>query len=199
MKSEIKEELVDELLANYTGPDDLVGPDGLLTELKKRLINRFLNAELTTHLGYDKDEEADSSKANSRNGHSQKSIRSTDWKAASNVPRARDGNFGLGVTTELNNRGVSDTFICCIDGLSGFGGALESVFPNTRIHRCIVHMIRNSLTFVPWKERKEVAAELKHIYKASTVAVAKMALEAFRAKYDARFPAIGKGWEANWD
>lgn len=107
--------------------------------------------------------------------------------------------FWLSVATELKNRGVSDIFICCVDGLSGFGDALESVFPKTRVQRCIVHMVRNSLRFVSWKERKLIAADLKQIYRAPTAAAAKMALEAFRDKYDSRFPVIGKSWEANWN
>lgn len=321
MKAKIKDELLDELLANYTGPEDLVGPEGILSELKKRLINRVMDSELTTHLGYDKHGRPETGKANSRNGHSQKSLRSSGGKLEVKIPRDRNGDFEpalipkhqrhfdgfddcivslysrglsvreiqehlkeiykvdvspmlisnateavceevkawqnrpleavypivyfdaivtkirhegkvtnraiylalavtmegkkevlgmwssetegarfwLNVATELKNRGVSDIFICCVDGLSGFAAALETVFPKTRVQRCIVHMVRNSLKFVSWKERKQVAAELKEIYKAPTVEAAKAALEAFRAEYDSRFPAIGKSWEAAWE
>ena len=321
MKTKIKDELLDELLANYTGPEDLVGPEGLLSELKKRLINRVMDSELTTHLGYDKHGRPETEKTNSRNGHSQKTVRSNDGKLAVEVPRDRNGDFEpslipkhqrhfdgfddcivslysrglsvreiqehlkeiykvdvsptlisnateavceevkawqnrpleaiypivyfdaivtkvrhdgkvtnraiylalavtlegkkevlgmwssetegarfwLNVATELKNRGVSDIFICCVDGLSGFAAALETVFPKTRVQRCIVHMVRNSLKFVSWKERKQVAADLKQIYKAPTAEAAKAALEGFRAEYDHRFPAIGKRWEAAWE
>jgi putative transposase len=321
MKTEIKEELLDELLANYSGPEDLVGPDGLLNELKRRLIGRVLDSELTTHLGYDKHGEKRPEMDNSRNGHSSKTVRTSDGKLKIQVPRDRKGEFEptlipkhqrhfdgfddcivslysrglsvreiqehlkeiykvevstalisnatdavceevnawqnrsldsvypivffdaivvkvrhegrvsnraiylalainmeghkevlgmwssenegarfwLGVATELKNRGVSDIFICCVDGLSGFAAALESVFPKTRVQRCIVHVIRHSLRLVSWKERRSVAAALKNIYQAPTAEAAKSALEAFREVYDKRFPAIGKSWEANWD
>jgi len=93
MKPTIKEELLDELLANYTQPDDLLGPDGLLTELKKRLINRVLESEMTTHLGYEKHASAPKGRSNSRNGHSDKTIRTDDGKLGIKVPRDRSGSF----------------------------------------------------------------------------------------------------------
>jgi putative transposase len=321
MKPTIKDELLDELLAGYKGPEDLLGPEGLLTELKKRLINRVLESELTTHLGYDKHERSPGGQANARNGHSAKTLRSDDGKLAIKVPRDREGGFEpvlvpkhqrhfdgfddcivslysrglsvreiqehlkeiykvdvspslisnateavteevkawqnrslesvypvvwfdaimvkirhegkvanraiylalalgmdgkkellgmwssenegarfwLAVATELKNRGLNDIFICCVDGLSGFAPALESVFPRTRVQRCVVHMIRHSLKFVGWKERQAVAADLKTIYQAPTAAAAETALEAFRKRHDARFPAIGRSWEAAWE
>src|ERR1700694_1563486 len=76
--------------------------------------------------------------------------------------------FWLGVLTELKNRGVRDVLIVCIDGLKGFPQAIESVFPEARIQLCIVHLVRASLNYVNWKERKRVAADLKAIYRAST-------------------------------
>ena len=93
MKPTIKEELLDELLANYTQPDDLLGPDGLLTELKKRLINRVLESEMTTHLGYEKHASAPEGPSNSRNGHSDKTLRTDDGKLGIKVPRDRSGSF----------------------------------------------------------------------------------------------------------
>lgn len=320
MKKEIKEELLDELLSNYKNPEDLLGPDGLLTELKRRLINRVLDAELTTHLGYEPHERKSESK-NPRNGHSKKTVRSNDGKLSINVPRDREGDyeprlipkhqrhfngfddaiislysrglsvreiqehlkeiykvevsrelisnateavyhevkawqnrcldsvypivffdavvvkvrhegrvsnraiylalainmqghkevlgmwtsqtegakFWLNVATELQNRGLSDIFICCVDGLSGFGDALETVFPKTRIQRCVVHLIRNSLKFVSWKERKAVAADLKLIYRAATKEQAAQALDSFKEQYEDRFPAICKIWQNNWE
>lgn len=321
MNANIKDELLDELLSGYSSPEDLLGPGGLFTELKKRLINRVLDSEMTTHLGYEKHQRSEGQSANARNGHSLKTVRSDDGKLPIKVPRDRNGafeptlipkhqrhfdgfddciislysrglsvreiqehlkeiykvevspelisnateavaeevtawqnrcldavypivyfdaivvkirhegkvsnraiylalaidmegkkevlgmwtsqtegsKFWLGVATELRNRGVSDIFICCVDGLNGFADALEAVFPKTRVQRCVVHMIRNSLRFVGWKDRKQVAAELKHIYRAPTAAAAKAALDAFRDQYDERFPAIGKSWEAHWD
>lgn len=107
--------------------------------------------------------------------------------------------FWLGVVTELKNRGVSDILICCVDGLSGFVEAIEAVFPKAKVQLCIVHMVRNSLKFVGWKDKKEVAGELKGIYNAATSEAAKAQLECFRERYDERFPAIGKSWEAHWE
>jgi putative transposase len=321
MKPKIKDELLDELLKNYSQPGDLLGPDGLLTELKKRLINRVLESELTTHLGYDKHQSPPDGQANARNGHSPKTLRSDDGKLPIQVPRDRHGEFEpalipkhqrhfdgfddaiislysrglsvreiqqhlleiykvevstalitnateavaeevkiwqnrtldalypivyfdaivvkvrhegrvlnraihlalaitlggkkevlgmwstdnegarfwLGVATELKNRGLTDIFICCVDGLSGFAQALEAVFPKTRVQRCIVHQLRNSLKYVNWKERQQIAADLKTIYTAPTEPAARLALQAFRASHDARHPAIGRSWEANWD
>lgn len=320
MKPKIQDELLDQLLANYSKPEDLLGPAGLFTELKKRLINRVLESELTTHLGYDKHQSPPEGQTNARNGHSPKTLRSDDGKLPIKVPRDRQGHFEpqlvpkhqrqfdgfdeaiislysrgltvreiqehlleiykvevspalisnateavaeevkawqsrpldpvypivwfdaiivkirnegkvanraiylalalnlqghkellgmwssetegsrfwLAVATELKNRGLHDIFICCVDGLSGFPQALEAVYPKTRVQRCIVHMIRNSLKFVGWKERQQVAADLKPIYNAPTEAAARTALETFRATHDARYPAIGRSWESHW-
>jgi putative transposase len=93
MKPEIKDKLLDELLENYSGPGDLLGPDGLLTELKKRLINRVLESEMTTHLGYQKHGEPPEGKPNVRNGHSAKTLRTGDGKLPIRVPRDRAGDF----------------------------------------------------------------------------------------------------------
>ena len=83
--------------------------------------------------------------------------------------------------------------------MNGFVEAIESVYPETKVQLCIVHMIRNSLKFVSWKERKKVAAALKNIYNAQTAQIAKIALGEFRKKYDERFPAIGRSWQNHWD
>ncbi len=321
MKDKIKDELLDQLLENYSKPEDLTGPDGLLNELKRRLINRVMDAELTTHLGYDKHGKRVVPGGDARNGHSKKSLRSDDGKIEVKVPRDRDGDFEpvlvpkgqrhfdgfdeaivslysrgltvreiqehlkeiykvdvssmlisnatdavaeevkawqsrpldrlypivyfdaiaakvrhegkvssraiylalavnlegrkeilgmwssqnegsrfwLGVFTELQNRGVSDILICCVDGLKGLPEAIESVFPLAKVQLCIVHMLRNSLKFVSWKERKAVAAQLKNVYNASSAEAAKAALDEFRETYDERLPAIGQSWESNWE
>jgi len=321
MKDKIKDELLDQLLEDYSKPEDLTGPDGLLSELKRRLINRVMDAELTTHLGYGKHGRRRSPGGDARNGHSRKTLRSDDGRIEVKVPRDRDGDFEpvlvpkgqrhfdgfddaivslysrgltvreiqghlkeiykvevspmlisnatdavseevkawqsrpldpvypivyfdaivakvrhegkvssraiylalavnmegrkemlgmwssqnegsrfwLGVFTDLRNRGVSDVLICCVDGLKGLPEAIESVFPLARVQLCIVHMLRNSLKFVSWKERKAVAAQLKNVYNASSAEAAKAALEEFRETYDERLPAIGQSWEANWE
>ena len=321
MKPQIKDELLDELLKDYSNPEDLIGPEGILTELKQRLISRVLDSELSTHLGYEKYEQKATKEKNARNGHSQKVLRSDDGELTIKVPRDRNGDFSpklipkhqrhfngfdeaiislyssglstreiqehlqqiykvevspmlisnateavaeevklwqnrsldavyailyfdaivvkirhdgkvsnraiylalainlqghkeilgmwssstegarfwLNVLTELKNRGLQDVFICCVDALNGFVEAIESVYPQTKVQLCIVHMIRNSLKFVSWKERKNVAGELKHIYNAPTAQAAEAALSEFRRNYDERFPAIGKSWQDHWD
>ncbi|NCB00501.1 MAG: IS256 family transposase, partial [Clostridia bacterium] len=107
--------------------------------------------------------------------------------------------FWLQVVTELKNRGVKDIFIACVDGLKGFPEAIESVFPKTQVQLCIVHMVRHSLNYVSWKQRKEVAEDLKTIYQAPTVEMAAANLEAFAAKWDASHPTIAKSWRNNWE
>lgn len=106
--------------------------------------------------------------------------------------------FWLGVLTELKNRGVEDILIACVDGLSGFPDAIEAVYPEARIQLCIVHMVRNSLKFVPWKDYKAVTADLKQIYRAATEDEALMALTAFEGAWDEKYPQIGKSWRKHW-
>jgi putative transposase len=107
--------------------------------------------------------------------------------------------FWLAVLTELKNRGVKDILIACVDGLKGFPQAIETVFPDTRIQLCIVHMVRASLHYVNWKERKRVATDLKAIYRAATERQAKQELDDFVAKWGDKYQAIGKLWRDNWD
>jgi transposase-like protein len=101
--------------------------------------------------------------------------------------------------TDLHNRGTKDIFIACIDGLTGFAEAIETVFPQTRIQRCIVHQVRHSLSYVSYKERKAVAADLRKIYTATTATEAKGHLMAFAEQWDARYPTISKSWLTHWD
>jgi putative transposase len=107
--------------------------------------------------------------------------------------------FWLGVLTELRNRGVKDVLIACIDGLKGFPQAIESVFPQTRIQLCIVHLVRASLNYVNWKERKQVAADLKGIYRAATEAQALLELNDFIGKWGHKYQAIGRLWKEHWE
>jgi putative transposase len=106
--------------------------------------------------------------------------------------------FWLSVLTELQNRGIKDIFIACVDGLKGFPEAIESVFPETVTQVCIVHQIRNSLTYISYKDRKQVAADLKPIYTAATEDEALFALEEFSEKWNSKYPIISKSWKANW-
>ena len=107
--------------------------------------------------------------------------------------------FWLNVLTELQNRGVEDILIACVDGLKGFPDAIKTVYPGTHVQLCIVHMIRNSLRFVSWKHYKAVIADLKLIYQADTEEIALAQLEAFADKWDEKYPQISKSWITNWD
>jgi putative transposase len=107
--------------------------------------------------------------------------------------------FWLNVLTDLQSRGVQDILISCVDGLKGFPEAIESVFPNSDVQTCIVHMIRNSLKYISYKERKSVATDLKLIYKAPTLEVAKEGLSVFKKKWNKSYPAISRMWENNWE
>lgn len=113
--------------------------------------------------------------------------------------QAEGAKFWLQVVTELKNRGVQDIFIACVDGLKGLPQAIETVFPKAQVQLCIVHLVRNSLNYVSWKERKAVAADLKPIYGAATSDDGWQRLEAFAEKWDGRYPSISQIWRRNWD
>lgn len=106
--------------------------------------------------------------------------------------------FWLGVLTELQNRGLKDVLIACVDGLKGFPEAIQTAFPNTHIQLCIVHMVRNSLKYVTWKDYKAVTADLKAIYRAVTEEQALQALEQFVETWDNKYPQISKSWRTHW-
>ena len=318
----IEKELLDRLLADYNckKPEELIGENGLLKQLTKALLERALQAEMTVHLGHEKNGSITSQGRNARNGKSVKTIKGDFGKLPLEVPRDRDSSFepviipkgqtrfvgfddkiislysrgmttreiqghleeiygvdvsptlistvtdavadevkiwqnrpldavypivymdairvkvrdnghvlnkavylAIGITmdgvkevlgmwvaqnegakfwlqvvTELRNRGVQDVFIACVDGLKGFPEAIETVFPQTQVQLCIVHMVRNSLKYVSWKQRKEVAADLKTIYQAPTAEQAEMELMAFEEKWDETHPSIGQSWRRNW-
>jgi len=113
--------------------------------------------------------------------------------------QAEGAKFWLQVVTELKNRGVQDIFIACVDGLKGLPQAIETVYPQAQVQLCIVHLVRNCLNYVSWKERKTVAADLKPIYRAATSEDAWLQLEAFAEKWDDRYPNISQIWRRNWD
>ena len=314
----IKKELIDELIATSGG--DLIGPDGLVKELTKALVERMLSGELNHHLGYQKHEIAGHGSGNSRNGKSQKTLKGEAGEMTIDVPRDRNGTFeprliekhqtrfegfdakilsmyALGMTVRdiqghlhdmygvdvsaglisevtdsiqdevkawqdrplealypivyldalmvkmrqdgkvdnravytaiginiegeksvlglwvggnegakywmsvlvnLKNRGMKDAFVICTDGLKGFPEAIEAVFPSTLVQTCIVHLIRTSLSFVSWKERKRLAADLKLIYRAATAEMAEQALADFRVKYP-KHQVVADVWARNWE
>jgi putative transposase len=318
--SQIRDELIDELLKGYEKPEDIVGESGLLKQLTKAILERALEAELTHHLGYPKNSPEGKNTGNSRNGKSAKTLKTDQGELAITTPRDRNSNFspqivkkgqrrftgfddkilsmyargmttrdiqahlediygvevsadlistvtdqileevkewqnrslealypivyfdavwlkvrdegqvmnkaaylaiGVGldglkdvlgiwleknegakfwlkVITELQNRGVRDILIACVDGLKGFPEALESVYPRTEVQLCIVHMVRNSLRFVSYKHRKQLAAALKEIYRATTVEQAEQALIELEKTWDERYPMVSKSWRTNW-
>ena len=114
------------------------------------------------------------------------------------LAQTEGAKFWLQVVTELRNRGVQDIFIACVDGLKGFPEAIEAVFPKTVVQLCIVHMVRHSLNYVSWKRRKEVAADLRHIYQAATAQEAEQRLGEFEARWDQEYLPIGQSWRRNW-
>ena len=106
--------------------------------------------------------------------------------------------FWLNVLTELQNRGVKDILIACVDGLKGFPDAINTAFPDTHIQLCIVHMVRNSIRYVPWKDYKAVTTDLKQIYQSVTEEEALVALDQFSQRWDDKYPQISRSWHAHW-
>lgn len=106
--------------------------------------------------------------------------------------------FWLNVLTELRNRGVRDVYLVCVDGLKGFPQAIESIYPKAQVQLCIVHMLRASLNYVTWKDRREAVKDLKPIYKAPTADEAERLLSEFEAKWP-KYPAIVRLWRENWE
>jgi putative transposase len=298
----IRKELLDELLQECKTPPDLFGEGGILKQLTTALVERALEAELSTHLGYKKHKSRPEGQSNSRNGYSQKKVQGDfmvkkgqsrlsgldekiialyargmsvrdiqaqlqemygvevsptlisnvtdevidEVKQWQNRPldavypivfldclviKVRDNGrvinkslyfalavnmdgykellgmwispnegakFWLSVLTEIHNRGVKDILIACVDGLTGFPNAIETVFPKTQVQLCIVHMVRNSVAFVPWQQRKQVCADLKAIYAAATESEAEFNLELFAEKWDKQYPSISKSWRSHW-
>jgi len=115
------------------------------------------------------------------------------------IAQTEGAKFWLNVVTELKNRGVQDVFIACVDGLKGFPEAIEAVYPHTLVQLCIVHLVRNSLNYVGWNKRKEVAADLRGIYTSATVDEAEQHLAAFEEKWNNAYPSIAKSWRNNWE
>ena len=114
------------------------------------------------------------------------------------IAQTEGAKFWLSVVTELKNRGVQDIFIACVDGLKGFPEAIETVYPHAIVQLCIVHMVRNSLNYVGWNKRKEVAADLRLVYSAATIDEAEHALADFEDKWNNAYPPIARSWRNNW-
>ena len=315
------DDLLDELLEECHSPEDILGKGGLMSQIKKRLVERALAGELKGHL---KSEAAEETHSNSRNGSSKKRVQTESGELELSIPRDRNGSFEpvlvpkhqrrlagldekilalyargnstrdisaqlaelyggakisatviseviesvsadvkawqsrpldevypivyldalyvnikvsgrvskravyvvlgidkegdkqllglwigevetegakfwLKVLTDLRNRGLRDILIACCDGLKGFPQAIEAVYPQTQVQLCIVHLMRNCMKYVPWKDRKAVAADLKPIYQAATLAESEAALDAFSAKWDKTYPAVSQVWIRSWE
>jgi len=318
----IRQELLDELLADYKSRDDLVGPDGLIKELFARLIETAAGAELTEELGYEKGDPAGWGSGNSRNGTTPKTLLTEFGDVPVEIPRDRNGTFepqivvkgqthwdgfddkiismyaggmtyeeirghlteiygvtvskdfistvtdkvlddvrawqnrpldecylvvwidalvvkvrvdgvvrnrpaylvlglnmegrkealalviGTGdesakfwlkVLNDLRNRGVHQVCVVCCDGLTALPEAIEAVFADAWVQCCVVHLIRNAIKHVSYKDRRAVAADLRPIYKAATEDGALEALVAFDDKWGGRYPMIGEMWRSHWE
>lgn len=317
----IDPKLVEELLAGYKKPEDIIGENGLLKQLTKAILERALKAELTDHMGYEKYDPAGHHSGNSRKGTTTKKLKGEFGEIDLETPRDRNGSFEpaivskgqsrfsgfddkiismysrgmttreieghlkeiygvevsptlisnvtdevleevktwqdrpldevyvilymdalrvkvrdgghiqnraihvamgvnlegkkdilglwaaqnegakfwLQVLTELQNRGVKDILIACVDGLKGFPEVIESVYPKAEVQTCIVHMVRASLNYVGWKQRKQVAADLRKIYQAASAPDAALELNAFAQKWDVVCPMVSQTWRRHWE
>ncbi len=115
------------------------------------------------------------------------------------IEQTEGAKFWLRVMNEIKNRGVNDVFITVVDGLKGFPEAINAVFPEAQVQTCIVHMIRHSLNYVPWNDRKMVASDLRQIYRAATADDAALRLDEFEQKWGDKYPPIAQSWRRNWE
>jgi putative transposase len=319
----ISESTLNELMSRIDAEGlELLGPDGVLTELTSKIMNRALEVEMADHLGYERGDPAGQGSGNNRNGHSDKTVLTDAGGIPIRVPRDRNGEFDpqlvpkhqrrlggfndmvcglmsrgmttrdivdqlgetygvnisaelvskitdaimpevrawqtrplesvypivymdaiivkvrtdgrvinrpcyialgvdlqgekhvlglwlgdggegarywLGVCTEIRNRGVDDIMIVCVDGLTGFGEAIESVWPQATVQTCVVHLIRGSLRYCSYSDRKAVIRDLRPVYAALDEQQAADALEAFDEIWGDRYPAITDLWRRNWE
>ena len=114
------------------------------------------------------------------------------------IAETEGAKFWLSVLTELQNRGVEQILIACVDGLSGFPDAINTAFPDAKVQLCIIHMVRNSMKYVVWKDYKAVAAGLKKVYQSPSEELARSELEAFASIWDEKYPQISRSWNNHW-
>jgi transposase-like protein len=114
------------------------------------------------------------------------------------VSENEDAKFWLSLLTDLKNLGIQHMLIACVDGLKGFPEAINATYPEAKIQLCIVHMVRHSLKFVPWKDYKALTADLKRIYQSVTEQETSLELDSFANKWDEKYPQISKSWRSNW-
>lgn len=178
--SRVTDRVIDEVLEWQTRPLEPIYPIVYLDciVVKIREGKRVINKAIYLALGVDLD------------GH--KALLGM-W-----ISENEGAKFWLTVLTELKNRGVEDILIVCVDGLKGFPDAIRTVFPEAQVQLCIVHMVRNSLRYVSWKDYKAVTVDLKLIYRSITEEEAQSELNKFEEKWQEKYPQIAKSWRANW-
>jgi transposase-like protein len=178
--SKVTESVMDEVIAWQSRPLEALYPiaylDGIVVKVRqdKQVINKFIFLALGVNL------------------QGRKELLGI-WLAEN-----EGAKFWLSVLTELKNRGVKDILIACVDGLKGFPDAIHTVYPETRVQLCVIHMIRNSLKFVSWRDYKAVSTDLKQIYQSVTEEEALKALESFSERWDVKYPQIAKSWKSHW-
>ena len=235
-------ELIDRLLAEYRSPEEIVG---LLKQLTKAIVERTLQAELTTYFqGHveethraevfptliSNDTDAVMEQVRAWQSRPLDTLYPVMYFDVLNVKMREHGRvesravyMAAGITlggkievlglwslaregskpwqhalTDLQNRGVKDIFIACVDDLKGFPQAIKMVYPRTSVQLCIVHMVRASLNYVSWKERRPVARDLKFIYRAASLEEAEQKFGDFARQWDGRYPSISALWKRNW-
>jgi transposase-like protein len=129
----------------------------------------------------------------------QKELGETKFRTGCGLSKNEGAKFWMGIMKELKNRGVQDILLVAVDGLTGFPDAIAAVFPKTGVQLCMVHMVRNSVRFVPYKDRKAIIAGLKTIYLAPSAELAADALEKFAMEWDTKYPMIAKSWRNRWN
>jgi transposase-like protein len=115
------------------------------------------------------------------------------------LAESEGAKFWLSCLTDLKSRGLSDVFVACVDGLTGFPEAIRAAYPQARVQLCVVHLVRAALKYVKDKDSREVVADLKAIYRAATAGEAEQALERFAGKWDKEYPTISKQWRLRWN
>jgi len=171
----------------------------------------MLEAEMDVSLGYPKNEKGDLLIENKRNGYTPKKVKSQYGEFEVEVPRDRNGEFEPKIIPKyqrdisgieekvFKNRGVMDVLFFCVDGLSGFKEAINSVYPKAEVQRCIIHMLRNSFKYVSYKDIKRFASDFKAVYKAPNEELALVELESLKDKWGKKYPYAISNWESNWD
>ena len=321
LRERLLDGMIDELIAGKRGEREILGQDGVLGEITRRMVQRALEEELTEHLGYPAGQAPPGGAGNSRNGGTPKTLLTDQGRVRIDTPRdrkshfepqlvkkgqrrlagmdekiialyaggmttreietyitelygpgvsretvsrvtaavledakawqtrpleqiypilyldalvikIRDGQairnfscylaigvnlegdrdvlgmwfqrtegakFWLQVLTDLKTRGVQDVLVCCVDGLTGFPEAIEAVYPQAWVQTCLVHLVRSSLRFVPYKDKRNVAADLKKIYTAVDRDHAESELERFAETWDPKYPMISASWIEHWE